>query len=191
MIFADRIAMDDTIKDSTIQRVRMEGVAAIEIAPSGKLSTEFVARSGSADLYSAGSDLIIKVAFRDATVLRPGESTVAFMSRVEPMPTLIDVGWERSPKYLPWSELLGVLRDPSKGAMVMIEQNRLEQSIASALLLEKLGAELAKSGSTRLYGKEANRVYEIHDAILGGNGLIPLPPAKRFTVIELEGEGTA
>lgn len=188
MIFADRIAMDDKITDSSIQRVRMESVAAIEIDPSGKLGTEFVARSGSADLYSAGSDLIIKVAFRDATVLRPGESTVAFMSRVEPMPTLIDVGWERSPKYLPWSELLGVVRDPSKGAMVVIERSKLEQSIAPALLIEKLGAELAKSGSARLFGKEANRVYEIHDAVLGGNGLIPLPPAKRFTVIELEGE---
>ena len=188
MIFADRIAMDDKITDSSIQRVRMESVAAIEIDPSGKLGTEFVARSGSADLYSAGSDLIIKVAFRDATVLRPGESTVAFMSLVQPMPTLIDVGWERSPKYLPWSELLGVVRDPSKGAMVVIERSKLQQSIAPALLIEKLGAELAKSGSARLFGKEANRVYEIHDAVLGGNGLIPLPPAKRFTVIELEGE---
>ena len=188
LIFADRIAMDDKIKDSSIKRVRMESVAAIEIGPSGKLSTEFVARSGSADLYSVGSDLIVKVAFRDATVLRPGESTVAFMSLVEPMPTLIDVGWERSPKYLPWSELLGVLSDPSKSALVMIEQNRLEQSIWPALLMEKLGSELAKSGSARLYGIEANRVYEIHDAILGGKGLIPLPPAKRFTVIELEGE---
>ena len=188
MIFADRIAMDDKIKDSSIQRVRMESVAAIEIDPSGKLGTEFVARSGSADLYSVGSDLIVKVAFRDATVLRPGESTVAFMSLVEPMPTLIDVGWERSPKYLPWSELLGVVRDPSKGALVVIERSKLEQSIAPALLIEKLGAELAKSGSARLFGKEANRVYEIHDAVLGGNGLIPLSPAKRFTVIELEGE---
>ncbi len=190
MIFADRIAMDDKITDSSIQRVRMESVAAIEIDPSGKLGTEFVARSGSADLYSAGSDLIIKVAFRDATVLRPGESTVAFMSLVQPMPTLIDVGWERSPKYLPWSELFGVVRDPSKGAKVVIERSKLEQSIAPALLIEKLGAELAKSGSARLFGKEANRVYEIHDAVLGGNGLIPLPPAKRFTVIELEGEKT-
>lgn len=188
MIFADRIAMDDTIKDPSMQRIRMEGVAAIEIDHAGKLGTEFVARSGSADLYSTQSDLIVKVAFRDATVLRPGESTVAFMPLVEPMPTLIDVGWERSPKYLPWSELLGVVRDPSKGALVVIERSRLEQSIAPALLIEKLGAELAKSGSARLFGKEANRVYEIHDAILGGNGLIPRPPSKRFTVIELEGE---
>ncbi|MEY4786488.1 MAG: hypothetical protein RL692_382, partial [Planctomycetota bacterium] len=188
MIFADRIAMDDTVTDPSMQRVRMEGVAAIEIDAAGKLGTEFVARSGSADLYTTQSDLIVNVAFRDATVLRPGESTVAFMSLVQPMPTLIDVGWERSPKYLPWSELLGVVRDPSKGAMVVIEQNRLEQSIAPALLIEQLGAELAKSGSARLYCKEANRVYEIHDAMLGGNGLIPIPPAKRFTVIELEGQ---
>ncbi|MFZ4643011.1 MAG: LptF/LptG family permease [Phycisphaerales bacterium] len=188
MIFADRIAMDDTVTDRSMQRVRMEGVAAIEIDAAGKLGTEFVARSGSADLYTTQSDLIVNVAFRDATVLRPGESTVAFMSLVQPMPTLIDVGWERSPKYLPWSELLGVVRDPSKGAMVVIEQNRLEKSIAPALLIEQLGAELAKSGSARLFCKEANRIYEIHDAMLGGNGLIPIPPAKRFTVIELEGQ---
>ena len=188
MIFADRIAMDDTVTDPSMQRVRMEGVAAIEIDAAGKLGTEFVARSGSADLYTTQSDLIVNVAFRDATVLRPGESTVAFMSLVQPMPTLIDVGWERSPKYLPWSELLGVVRDPSKGAMVVIEQNRLEKSIAPALLIEQLGAELAKSGSARLFCKEANRIYEIHDAMLGGNGLIPIPPAKRFTVIELEGQ---
>ncbi len=188
MIFADRIAMDDTVTDPSMQRVRMEGVAAIEIDAAGKLGTEFVARSGSADLYTTQSDLIVNVAFRDATVLRPGESTVAFMSLVQPMPTLIDVGWERSPKYLPWSELLGVVRDPSKGAMVVIEQNRLEKSIAPALLIEQLGAELAKSGSARLFCKEANRIYEIHDAMLGGNGMIPIPPAKRFTVIELEGQ---
>ncbi|MDA1262197.1 MAG: LptF/LptG family permease [Planctomycetota bacterium] len=188
MIFADRIAMDDSVTDPSMQRIRMEGVAAIEIDAAGKLGTEFVARSGSADLYTEQSDLIVKVAFRDATILRPGESTVAFMSLVEPMPTLIDVGWERSPKYLPWSELLGVVGDPSKGAMVVIERMRLKKAIAPALAIEQLGAELAKSGSALLIGSESNRVYEIHDAILGGNGLIPLPPAKRFTVIEFNGQ---
>ena len=188
MIYADRIELDDKLSDPSLQRIRMEGVAAIEIDGAGHLGTEFVARSGSADLYSAGSDLIVKVAFRDATVLRPGESTVAFMALVEPMPTLIDCGWERSPKYLPWSELVDVVRDPSKGALVTIERSNHWEAIAPALLIEQLGSELAPSGNGRLVGEEAGRAYEIHDAMLGGNGLIPRPPAKRLTVIEREGD---
>lgn len=188
MIYADRIALDETLADSSIQRIRMEGVAAIQISGAGQLDTEFVARSGTADLYSIGSDLIVKVAFRDATILRPSESTVAFMALVEPMPTLIDCGWERSPKYLPWSELLEVVRDPSKGALVTNARNTLWKSIAPAILIDQLGVEIAKSGNGLLIGEEAGRTYEIHDAILGGNGLVPLPPAKRLRVIEREGE---
>lgn len=186
LIYADRIDASEPIAGSGMQRIRMEGVAAIEIDARGNLETEFIARSGSADLYTAGSDLIVKVAFRDATVLRPGESTIAFLPLAEPIPTLIDRSWERSPKYLPWGELLAVIDDPSTGAVVEKEREQLALAIAPALLMDRLGQQLTASGSCFLVSEEAGRSYEIRDALLGGTGLVPRPPAKRLTVIEHE-----
>ncbi|MSR44710.1 MAG: LptF/LptG family permease [Phycisphaerales bacterium] len=186
LIYADRIDASEPVDGGGMQRIRLEGVAAIEIDRHGKLETEFVARSGSADLYSSGSDLIVKVAFRDATVLRPGESTVAFMPRAEPTPTLIDRGWERSPKYLPWGELIEVIRDPSQGAAAVEARERLALAIAPARLIDRLHAQISQTGGCVLMSDEAQRAYEVRDAIVGGSGFIPRPPAKRITVIELE-----
>ncbi len=184
LIYADRISMEEASDGPSLQRVRMEGVAAIELDGSGRLGSEFVARSGSADLYSIDSNLVIKVAFRDATILRPGEATVAFLSRVEPTPTVIDCGWERSPKYLPWSELIEVVQDPSKGALVAMEEERLAAALAPGILIDRLGKQVDQSGRGSLLGVESGRTYEVRDAMLGGTGLLPRPPAKRLTVVE-------
>ena len=186
LIYADRISLDET-PSNAMQRIRLEGVAAVEVDGSGRLTTEFVARSGSADLYADGSDLIVKVAFRDATVLRPGDATVAFMPLAEPMPTLIDRHWERSPKYLPWGELITLTRDSSKGAVVTENRERLKRAIGPALLIDRIGQQIAATGTAQLVSDEANRAYLVRDAMLGGSGLVPRPPAKRFTVEELEG----
>ncbi len=186
LIYADRIALDEA-DGGAMQRIRLEGVAAIEVDGSGRLQTEFVARSGSADLYADGSDLIVKVAFRDATVLRPGDATVAYMPLAEPMPTLIDRHWERSPKYLPWSELIALTIDPSNGAIVTESRQRLRRTIGPALLIDRIGQQIAATGEAELVSQEANRSYVVRDAMLGGSGLVPRPPAKRFTVEEREG----
>lgn len=187
LISADRVALVEDFPDSSLQRVRMEGVVAIEIDGNGRLITEFVARSGSADLYSSQSDLIVKVAFRDATIMRPGESTLAFAKLIEPVPNVIPVGWERSPKYLPWSELLAVYRDPSKGALVEDVRRKHQPSIAAAILMDQLGKQIAATGTGLLVSEEADRSYEIRDAMLGGTGLIPVPPTKKITLIERQG----
>ncbi len=186
LIYADRIALDES-DGGAMQRIRLEGVAAIEVDGSGRLQTEFVARSGSADLYADGSDLIVKVAFRDATVLRPGDATVAYLPLAEPMPTLIDRHWERSPKYLPWSELIALTIDPSKGAVVTESWQRLRRAIGPALLIDQVGQQIRATGEAELVSEEANRSYVVRDAMLGGTGLVPRPPAKRFTVEEREG----
>lgn len=186
LIYADRISLDES-PSAAMQRIRLEGVAAIEVDGSGRLQTEFVARSGSADLYADGSDLIVKVAFRDATVLRPGDATVAYMPLAEPMPTLIDRHWERSPKYLPWTELIALTSDSSKGAVVTESRERLRKAIGPALLIDIVAQQIAASGTAELVSEEANRSYIVRDAMLGGSGLVPRPPAKRFTVEEREG----
>jgi len=187
LISADRVALVEDFSDSSLQRVRMERVVAIEVDGNGRLITEFVARSGSADLYSSQSDLIVKVAFRDATIMRPGESTLAFAKLIEPVPNVIPVGWERSPKYLPWSELLAVYRDPSKGALVEDVRRKYQPSIAAAILMDQLSKQIAATGTGLLVSEEADRSYEIRDAMLGGTGLIPVPPAKKITLIERQG----
>lgn len=186
LIYADRIALDEA-QSGAMQRIRLEGVAAIEVDGSGRLQTEFVARSGSADLYADGSDLIVKVAFREATVLRPGDATVAYMPLAEPMPTLIDRHWERSPKYLPWSELIALTIDPTAGAVVTESRQRLRRAIGPALLIDRVGRQIEAAGEVELLSEESNRSYVVRDAMLGGSGLVPRPPAKRFTVEEREG----
>lgn len=187
LIYADRIALDEAPAPGVQQRIRLEGVAAIELDKSGKLQTEFVARSGSADLYADGDDLFVKVAFREATVLRPGDSTVAFMPSAEPMPTIIDREWERSPKYLPWGELVATVRDPTTGAVVQMEKHELEQKIAPALAIDRLGRQLEATGEGLLASTQAGRDYVVRGAVVGGRGLIPKAPAKRITVVEREG----
>jgi len=187
LISADRIGLDDSRASEGVRRVRMEGVVALEMLPGGKVGSEFVAGAGSADLYGRGADLVIKVAFRDTAIVRPGESSVAASPLVEPMPIVLDVGWERSPKFLPWDELIGVLREPWRGALVSDNFRLSQQSIVVGLLLKRLGKQIETTGVGVLESAEANRRYEIRDAQLGGVGIVPRAPLKRFTVTEFEG----
>ena len=187
LISADRIGLDDSRAAEGVRRVRMEGVVALEMLPGGKVGSEFVAGAGSADLYGRGADLVIKVAFRDTAIVRPSESSVAASPLVEPMPIVLDVGWERSPKFLPWDELLEVLREPWRGALVSDNFRLSQRSIVVGLLLKRLGEQIQTTGIGVLESAEANRRYEIRDAQLGGVGIVPRAPLKRFTVTELEG----
>jgi len=188
LISADRIALDDSRSSEGVRRVRMEGVVALEMLPGGKVGSEFVAAAGSADLYGRGSDLVIKVAFRDTSIVRPGESTVAASPLVEPMPIVIDVGWERSPKFLPWNELIEVLREPSLGALPQVERRGYEPAILPGLMMQRIERQLQAQGVAVLDSGNAGRRYEIRDAQLGGKGLVPRPPLKRIAVTELEGD---
>lgn len=187
LISADRIGLDDSRASEGVRRVRMEGVVALEMLPGGKVGSEFVAGAGSADLYGRGSDLVIKVAFRDTSIVRPGESTVAASPLVEPMPIVFDVGWERSPKFLPWGELIEVLREPSLGALPQAERRAYEPPIIPGLMMQRIERQLQTSGVAVLESGDAGRRYEIRDAQLGGKGLVPRPPLKRIAVTEFEG----
>ena len=187
LISADRIGLDDSRASEGVRRVRMEGVVALEMLPGGKVGSEFVAAAGSADLYGRGSDLVIKVAFRDTSIVRPGESAVAASPLVEPMPIVFDVGWERSPKFLPWGELIEVLREPSLGALPQVERRAYEPPIIPGLMMQRIERQLQASGVAVLESGDAGRRYEIRDAQLGGKGLVPRPPLKRIAVTEFEG----
>ena len=189
LIAADRIGLDETPGSGIHQRIRMEGVVAIEIGKDGKLVTEFVAKAGSADLYMTDSELLVKVAFRDATVLRPGDAAVAFLPLAEPMPTVIDRSWARSPNYFGGAELLRVVRNPGESSLAKLTQSRMEDALAAAFAMDRLAKSIAAIGEGRLVSAEAGRTYVVRDAILGGKGLIPKPPIKRITVIEADGAG--
>ncbi len=189
LIAADRIGLEEVSGSGIHQRIRMEGVVAIEIGPGGKLQTEFVAKAGSADLYMTDSELLIKVAFRDATVLRPGDAAVAFLPLAEPMPTVIDRSWARSPNYFGAVELFRVLNDPSSSSAVEVTTSRMEDALAAAFAMDRLARAIEKTGDGRLDSAEAGRTYVVRDAILGGKGLIPRPPVKRITVIESDASG--
>ncbi len=189
LISADRIGLDEAPGEGIHQRIRMEGVVAIEMDGKGRLQTEFVARAGSADLYMTDSDLLIKVAFRDATVLRPGDAAVAFLPLAEPMPTVIDRSWARSPNYFGGGELFRVLRDPESSSAVALARHQLEQALQGAIAIDLVGRSLEATGEARLESVEAQRAYVVRDAILGGGGLVPKPPAKRLAVLELDQGG--
>lgn len=188
LISADRIGLDDSRAAEGVRRVRMEGVVALEMLPGGKVGSEFVAAAGSADLYGRGADLVIKVAFRDTSIVRPGESAVAASPLVEPMPIVFDVGWERSPKFLPWGELIEVLREPSLGALPQVERRAYEPPILPGLMMQRMERQLQANGVAVLESGDAGRRYEIRDAQLGGKGLVPRPPLKRIAVTEFEGD---
>ncbi len=187
LISADRVGLDDSRAADGVRRVRMEGVVALEMLPGGKVGSEFVASAGSADLYGRGADLVIKVAFRDASILRSGEATVAASPLVEPMPIVMDVGWERSPKFLPWGELIEVLREPSRGALPEAERRAYEPPIIPGLMMQRIERQLQSTGVAVLESGDAKRRYEIRDAQLGGKGLVPRAPLKRITVTEFDG----
>ncbi|MSR28298.1 MAG: LptF/LptG family permease [Phycisphaerales bacterium] len=188
-ISADRIGLDEAPGSGIHQRIRMEGVVAIEVNSAGQLETEFVAKAGSADLYMTESELLVKVAFKDATVLRPGDSAVAFLPLAEPMPTVIDRSWARSPNYFGAEELLRAVRDPGASAAVELTRTRMEAALSGAFAIDRLARQLEATGHATLVSTEASRTYVVRDAMVGGRGLIPLPPAKRLTVVESDASG--
>lgn len=190
LIAADRIGLDEAPGEGIHQRIRMEGVVAIETDSSGRLLTEFVARAGSADLYMTESELLVKVAFREATVLRPGDAAVAYLPIAEPMPTVIDRSWARSPNYFGGAELLSVLSDPERSSAVALVRHRMEGALAGAIAIDLVGRLLESRGEARLASQEAERAYVVRDAMLGSGGLVPRPPAKRLTVVECDLAGT-
>jgi lipopolysaccharide export LptBFGC system permease protein LptF len=166
------------------QRIVMEGVVAIETDPKSKAVTEFVARGATVDLYGRGGDLLIKIAMSDATVIRPQEGTVIRLPTAEPGVMSMDRSWERSPKYLPYTELQAVIANPELGPRPRDMRMRIVEALGLSRIYRSVERELSEGRPGRVDHPETGRVYEISGARISQSGIVPAPPARQVTVRE-------
>jgi hypothetical protein len=185
LICADTIDMAPLPPGSQAeQRIVMEGVVALETDPQSRAVTEFVARGATVDLYGRGGDLLVKVAMSDATVIRPQEGTVIRLPTAEPGVMSMDRSWERSPKYLPYSELKAVIDDPELGPRPYDIRARIVESLGLSRIYRGIEADIMAGRAGRVDHPESGRTYEIADARLAAAGIVPAPPARQLTVRE-------
>jgi lipopolysaccharide export LptBFGC system permease protein LptF len=185
LICADAIAMVEPPPSSQAeQRIVMEGVVAVETDPQSKAVTEFVARGATVDLYGRGGDLLIKIAMSDATVIRPQEGTVIRLPTAEPGVMSMDRSWERSPKYLPYVELMAVIDNPELGPRPRDMRGRIVEALGLSRIYRSVESELAAGRAGRVDHPESGRTYEISDARIAPAGIVPAPPARLVTVRE-------
>jgi lipopolysaccharide export LptBFGC system permease protein LptF len=188
LICADAIDMVPPPPSSEAeQRIVMEGVVAIETDPASKAVTEFVARGATVDLYGRGGDLLIKIAMSDATVIRPQEGTVIRLPTAEPGVMSMDRSWERSPKYLPYTELQAVIANPELGPRPRDMRMRIVEALGLSRMYRSVERELAEGRPGRVDHPETGRVYEISGARISKAGIVPAPPARQVTVREFTG----
>jgi len=166
------------------QRIVMEGVVAIETDPASKAVTEFVARGATVDLYGRGGDLLIKIAMSDATVIRPQEGTVIRLPTAEPGVMSMDRSWERSPKYLPYTELQAVIANPELGPRPRDMRTRIVEALGLSRIYRSVERELAEGRPGRVDHPETGRIYEISGARISSAGIVPAPPQRLVTVRE-------
>jgi lipopolysaccharide export LptBFGC system permease protein LptF len=188
LICADAIDMVPSPPGSEAeQRILMEGVVAIETDPKSKAVTEFVARGATVDLYGRGGDLLIKIAMSDATVIRPQEGTVIRLPTAEPGVMSMDRSWERSPKYLPYTELQAVIANPELGPRPRDMRMRIVESLGLSRIYRSVERELAEGRPGRVDHPETGRVYEISGARISSAGIVSAPPERQVTVREFTG----
>ena len=165
-------------------RLLLSGVAAIETGPNGAPTNEFTAETATADIYRIEGKSFIKLAFANATAYAE-DGALVYVPVAEPEAIDLGRGIRLKPKDLDIRGLASVWNNIE--AYHGVVESRMEVVGALALVdaWEAIGSRLAGEGALRLTDRSGRRAFEIRNARLDGDRLVPRE-GEAIELVELQ-----
>ncbi|MCE2882929.1 MAG: LptF/LptG family permease, partial [Planctomycetaceae bacterium] len=112
-LYADeaRLVPVEAAPGAPVTRLALAGVAAIELDPSGRPTTEFTAEFATVDIYRENDSAFLKLLFRNATAYREGEDALVYVPLAEPEAIDLGKGIRLTPKDFDLRGLLAIWGD--------------------------------------------------------------------------------
>jgi len=145
-IFADAVVQDEPAPDSdAIGRMRMAGLAAVQLDAAGRPSTEFTAELATVDIYRDESGTYLKPSLVNATVYRDDDGTLAYMPRAVPDAVRLSDPARVTPKFMTFPQIMQLRGDPERYPSVRESRLRLERTLREEAMWRYV-SELFESG---------------------------------------------
>ncbi|MFZ4749020.1 MAG: LptF/LptG family permease [Phycisphaerales bacterium] len=166
-------------------RLALAGVAAIEIGPDGRPTTEFTAELATVDVYRENDSAYLKLLFKNATAFSGEEGALVYVPQAEPEAIDLGKGIRLKPKDLDLRGLVGVWRDIESYHGVAEPRARAIAALGAVDFWSCIAQRLAADGSVRLVDRDGRRAIEIRNARIAGERLLPREGAA-LELVELE-----
>jgi len=185
-LYADEVRVVPVEPDgSGLQtRLLLSGVAAIETGPRGTPSNEFTAESATADVYQVEGRSYIKLAFANATAFGEDGALVS-VPLAEPEAIDLGRGIRLKPKDLDIRGLADVWNNIESYHGVVDSRMQVVGALALVDAWAAIDARLAGEGSLRLVDRSGRRAFEIRNARLEGDRLVPRDDGGAIELVEL------
>jgi lipopolysaccharide export LptBFGC system permease protein LptF len=154
-------------------RLALAGVAAIELGPDGRPTTEFTAEFATVDVYRSDDNAYLKLLFQNATAYSEDDGTLVYVPQAEPEAIDLGKGIRLKPKDLDLRGLLGVWRNVEAYHAVAEPRAVALAALAAIDHWACIEDRLAESGTLKLVDAVGRRSIEIRNARLFGERLLP------------------
>lgn len=169
-------------------RMVLDRVATLQRDGRGGIETEFVARQAVVDLHPVDGAIIMKMALREALIIREGDGTAVRVPEARPEAVRIGTARPREPKSFAWAELHEAIQRPEATARVQVARRALEDALMLDAAAQNGDAALREGRALRFHDLASQRDYEITGAAPGADGsIVPASPGGRVRITELQG----
>jgi len=168
-----------------ITRLTLAGVAAVELGDDGRPTTEFTAEFATVDVYRDNDSAYLKLLLRNATAYDSQEGALVFVPQAEPEAIDLGKGIRLKPKDLDFRGLMRVWNDIERYHGVAEPRARAAAALAALDSWRAIVDRLASDGAVRMVDAAGRRTYEIRNARVDGEKLLPRA-GENFELVELD-----
>ena len=174
-LYADAAVVTPTpvTEGGPVTRLSLAGVAAIELGSDGRPTTEFTAEFATVDVYRENDSAYLKLVFRNATAYSEGDATLVYVPQAEPEAIDLGKGIRLKPKDLDLRGLLDVWHNIERYHAVADPRSQAIAALAAIDHWSCIAARLAEGQPLRLVDAAGRRAYEVRNARLEGERLLP------------------
>ena len=168
-----------------ITRLTLAGVAAVELGDDGRPTTEFTAEFATVDVYRENDSAYLKLLLRNATAYDSQEGALVFVPQAEPEAIDLGKGIRLKPKDLDFRGLMRVWNDIERYHGVAEPRARAAAALAALDSWRAIVDRLASDGAVRMVDAAGRRTYEIRNARVDGEKLLPRS-GEAFELVEID-----
>ena len=168
-----------------ITRLTLAGVAAVELGDDGRPTTEFTAEFATVDVYRDNDSAYLKLLLRNATAYDSQEGALVFVPQAEPEAIDLGKGIRLKPKDLDFRGLMRVWSDIERYHGVAEPRARAAAALAALDSWRAIVDRLASDGAVRMVDAAGRRTYEIRNARVDGEKLLPRA-GETFELVEID-----
>jgi lipopolysaccharide export LptBFGC system permease protein LptF len=156
-----------------VTRLSLAGVAAIEVGSDGRPTTEFTAEFATVDVYRENESAYLKLVFKNASAYSETDSTFVYVPQAEPEAIDLGKGIRLKPKDLDLRGLLDVWSNIERYHAVAEPRAQAIAALAAIDHWSCIAERLASGGALRMVDAAGRRAYEVRNARLSGETLLP------------------